>query len=200
MGGATDWLPDAEGWLPAARRVPSPNCDAYPEGSAVALAVVHAISLPPDCFGGAGVEALFTNTLDPAAHPYYEGIKDLRVSAHFFIRRDGELVQFVPLGRRAWHAGVSCWQGRERCNDFSLGIELEGCDTQPFTAPQYAVLGRLLKALARALPLAAVAGHADVAPGRKTDPGPYFDWPRLAGQIAGSGLEIRAGAGVMKDA
>ncbi|MEW5771755.1 MAG: 1,6-anhydro-N-acetylmuramyl-L-alanine amidase AmpD [Pseudomonadota bacterium] len=175
-----DFRIDAEGWVAPSRRVPSPNCDARPAGEAIRLAVVHNISLPPGEFGGPGVEELFTNRLDPAAHPYYAGIKDLRVSAHFFIRRDGELVQFVPCGLRAWHAGASCWQGRERCNDFSVGIELEGTDEQPFTERQYEVLNALLGVLRAAYPIAGVAGHSDIAPGRKTDPGPCFDWGRVA--------------------
>ncbi len=173
----------ADGWLAAARRIDSPNCDARPEGCAVELAVIHAISLPPDEFGGPGVVELFTNRLDPAAHPYYAEIAGLRVSAHFFIRRDGELVQFVPTTARAWHAGASCWQGRERCNDFSIGIELEGSDTHAFEAAQYECLVALLRALRRHHPLRALAGHADIAPGRKTDPGPHFDWARLHGLL-----------------
>lgn len=171
---------DAEGWLDGARRIPSPNCDERPEGMAITLVVIHNISLPPGQFGGEGVIELFTNRLDPAAHPYYETIKDLRVSAHFFIRRDGETIQFVPCGRRAWHAGVSSWRGRERCNDFSIGIELEGTDETPFTDAQYAALNELLAALRAAYPIAGLAGHSDISPGRKTDPGPHFDWGRLA--------------------
>lgn len=171
---------DDEGWLAGARRIPSPNCDARPEGVAVSLLVVHNISLPPDEFGGPGVIELFTNRLDPAAHPYYETIKDLRVSAHFFIRRDGELIQFVPCGQRAWHAGASSWAGRERCNDFSIGVELEGSDSRPFTEVQYVRLAELAQALRAAYPdLRDVAGHADIAPGRKTDPGPHFEWDKF---------------------
>jgi AmpD protein len=168
-----------DGWLSGALRCASPNFDARPPGTEVTLIVVHAISLPPDEFGGPGVEALFTNTLDPCAHPYYATICDLRVSAHFFIRRDGTLLQFVSADARAWHAGVSSWQGRERCNDFSIGIELEGCDTQPFEAVQYQRLARLLRTLCARYPVGAVVGHSDIAPGRKTDPGPCFDWRRL---------------------
>lgn len=174
------WQLDAAGWLQGVTHIPSPNCDARPAGDAISLVVIHAISLPPGEFGGPGVIDLFTNRLDPAAHPYYETIKDLRVSAHFLIRRDGELIQFVPCTARAWHAGVSRWQGRERCNDFSIGIELEGTDDLPFTDAQYAVLDALLALLYEAYPIAAVVGHADIAPGRKTDPGPCFDWARLA--------------------
>lgn len=169
-----------DGWLQDVRHVPSPNCDERPADLLPELLVVHAISLPPEQFGGPGVEALFTNTLEPAAHPYYASIQHLRVSAHFFIRRDGELVQFVSTRQRAWHAGVSCWQGRERCNDFSLGVELEGSDSQPFEAAQYAQLQRLSRCLARHYPLRAIQGHSDIAPGRKTDPGPFFEWRRLS--------------------
>ncbi len=176
----TDQL-DAAGWLDCARRIDSPNCDARPPDAAVTLLVIHNISLPPGEFGGPGVEQLFTNRLDPAAHPYYATIHSLRVSAHFFIRRDGELIQFVPCSRRAWHAGASSWRGRERCNDFSIGVELEGSDEQPFSAVQYASLNRLIRALRQAYPtLVDRAGHSDIAPGRKTDPGPYFDWEKLA--------------------
>jgi AmpD protein len=141
--------------------------------------VIHNISLPPGEFGGPGVEQLFTNRLDPAEHPYYAGIHQLRVSAHFFLRRDGELIQFVPCAQRAWHAGVSSWQGRERCNDFSIGIELEGADDQPFTEAQYRQLAPLLQTLRATYPIQAIVGHADIAPGRKTDPGPCFDWNRV---------------------
>lgn len=171
---------DAEGWIDGIRHIPSPNCDERPAGKRVWLVVIHAISLPPGEFGGPGVIELFTNRLDPAAHPYYQGIRGLRVSAHFFIRRDGETIQFVPCSKRAWHAGVSSWRGRERCNDFSVGIELEGSDETPFTDAQYAALDDLLAALRAAYPIDDVVGHADIAPGRKTDPGPCFDWSRLA--------------------
>lgn len=169
------------GWLPGARHVASPNHDERPAGTIIDLVVLHAISLPPDEFGGPYVEALFTNRLDPRAHPYFADLESLRVSAHFFIDRGGALTQFVPLGARAWHAGVSRWQGRERCNDFSVGIELEGCDTRPFEDAQYATLARLLAELFARLPALGrerVVGHSDVAPGRKTDPGPCFDWGR----------------------
>ncbi|MFO1305598.1 MAG: 1,6-anhydro-N-acetylmuramyl-L-alanine amidase AmpD [Burkholderiales bacterium] len=178
---------DARGIARTARQVPSPNRDARPPGSAISLIVVHGISLPPGSFGGDGVERLFTNTLNAAAHPFYATIAALRVSAHFFIRRDGELVQFVPCGERAWHAGVSTWRGRERCNDFSVGIELEGTDELPYEEAQYARLADLLRALKRRYPtIEAAVGHSDVAPGRKTDPGSAFDWDRLA-QLTGAG-------------
>lgn len=169
----------ANGLLRGAVYIPSPNQDERPAGQSVRLLVVHAISLPPGEFGGDGVERLFTNRLDPALHPYYEGIHGLRVSAHFFIRRDGRVLQFVPTTRRAWHAGVSRWRDRERCNDFSLGIELEGCDEQPFADIQYIRLARLIRVLRHSHTIEDIVGHADIAPGRKTDPGPCFDWPRL---------------------
>jgi AmpD protein len=167
------------GWLATAQHIPSPNCDERPAESVIDLIVIHAISLPPGEFGGTGISELFTNRLDPAAHPYYADIHQLRVSAHFLIRRDGQLIQYVPCHLRAWHAGASSWQGRSRCNDFSIGIELEGCDALPFTEAQYQRLDALLQELRRQYPQAALAGHADIAPGRKTDPGPYFDWTRV---------------------
>ena len=176
-----------DGWLDGALCVPSPNFDHRPEGDVPTLLVIHAISLPPDEFGGPGVEQLFTNTLPGDAHPYYAQIEHLRVSAHFFIRRDGALMQFVPVHERAWHAGVSCWNARERCNDFSVGIELEGCDSMPFEAVQYERLAALTRTLQQALPLSDIAGHSDVAPGRKTDPGPFFDWPRYRSLLAENG-------------
>ena len=172
---------DRQGYARAARQVASPNCDHRPAGEAVTLVVVHGISLPPGVFAGDGVERLFTNALDPAADPYYATIAHLRVSAHFFVRRDGELVQFVSCNDRAWHAGVSSWRGRERCNDFSVGIELEGTDDTAYTASQYRRLASVLRALKRRYPtIGAAAGHSDVAPGRKTDPGRAFDWDRLS--------------------
>src|SRR5512138_3336453 len=173
--------PDALGWLPDAFRQPSPNCDARPEGMPIELIVIHNISLPPGVFDGDAVIELFTNRLDWDAHPYYQGIRGLQVSAHFFIRRDGTLIQFVPCTLRAWHAGMSSWAGRERCNDFSIGIELEGSDDQPFSEAQYATLVPLVQTLRQAYPIRAVVGHSDIAPGRKTDPGPCFDWQRLGG-------------------
>lgn len=171
---------DAAGVVDGATQLPSPNHDERPPGTTIDLVVIHNISLPPGEFGGDGVIELFTNRLEPQAHPYYATIHQLRVSSHFFIRRDGALIQFVPCTKRAWHAGVSQWQGRERCNDFSLGIELEGDDYSPFADAQYATLNALLVALKAAYPIAGVTGHSDIAPGRKTDPGPFFDWSRLA--------------------
>jgi AmpD protein len=165
--------------LGGARQAPSPNCDRRPAGERVSLLVLHAISLPPGRYGGDAIERLFTNRLDPRAHPYFREIQGLKVSSHFLIRRDGELVQFVPLRLRAWHAGASRWRGRERCNDFSVGVELEGAEGDVFTAAQYRALGALVGELRARVPLAAVAAHSDVAPGRKTDPGAGFDWRRL---------------------
>jgi AmpD protein len=161
--------------------VRSPNADARPAGTEVTLVVVHGISLPPGRFGGDAIERLFTNRLDPGAHPSFRAIAALRVSAHFLIRRDGALVQFVPGTDRAWHAGASRWKGRERCNDFSIGVELEGTDTRPYTLRQYARLARLIRMLRVHYPIAHIVGHSDIAPGRKTDPGPSFDWRRLRG-------------------
>jgi AmpD protein len=167
---------DADGWCDRARRLPTPNFDARPPGVAADLLVIHNISLPPGQFGGVYIEGLFTNTLDHDAHPYFEQLRPLRVSAHFLIRRDGELLQFVSANARAWHAGVSQFAGRERCNDFSIGIELEGSDFVPFETAQYQSLAALTLALQRRYRLACVAGHEHIAPGRKTDPGPCFDW------------------------
>jgi AmpD protein len=161
----------------------SPNHDDRPAGATPELIIVHAISLPPGEFGGSAIEELFTNRLDASAHPYYGGISHLRVAAHFLVRRDGALVQFVPCSKRAWHAGESSWRGRSRCNDFSIGIELEGTDEVPFEDPQYAVLADLTRALRRTYAIADIAGHSDVAPGRKTDPGPCFDWARFRASI-----------------
>jgi N-acetyl-anhydromuramoyl-L-alanine amidase len=167
------------GWWGGAQRRDSPNFDPRPEAMPVTLAVLHSISLPPGQYGGDAIEQLFTNTLDFSAHPYYEGIRGLRVSAHFLLRRDGQLLQFVSCEQRAWHAGVSVWRGRERCNDYSIGIELEGLEGQAFEAAQYPRLAQLLRALARRYPIAEVVGHEDVAPGRKADPGAGFDWALL---------------------
>ena len=166
------------GLLEGARYIPSPNCDDRPSGCVPDLLVIHNISLPPNEYGGDGVIELFTNQLNPAAHPYYLTIQDLKVSTHFWIRRDGEIIQFVPCAKRAWHAGVSIWRGKECCNDFSIGIELEGSDFEAFADQQYTTLIELTLALRVAYPIVDIAGHSDIAPGRKTDPGPYFDWSR----------------------
>ena len=182
---------DVTGRVDHAHQIASPHCDDRPARTAITLAVVHSISLPPNTYVGDGVARLFTGTLDLAAHPYYATIAHLRVSAHFFIRRHGALIQFVPCARRAWHAGVSSWRGRECCNDYSIGIEMEGADNVPYAAPQYTMLAKLLVALKRRYPLEAAVGHHDIAPGRKTDPGPAFDWGRLASSTGFRRLEIK---------
>lgn len=164
------------GWLAGVRHVFSPNFGSRPVGSAVSLVVIHNISLPPDEFGGDWVARFFVNQLDAAAHPYFAEIAGQQVSAHFYVHRDGRIVQFVDCDRRAWHAGRSTWLGRENCNDYSVGIELAGSDNLPYEAAQYAALRELLDALRARYPIAAVAGHCHVAPGRKSDPGPAFDW------------------------
>jgi N-acetyl-anhydromuramoyl-L-alanine amidase len=178
----------SDGWHASARRVPSPNVGVRPEGAAVTLAVIHSISLPPGRYGGDAIERLFTNTLDPAAHPYFEGLRGLEVSAHFLIRRDGALLQFAPVHARAWHAGRSCWRGVTNCNDFSLGIELEGLEGDRFEPAQYQALARLLRSARPRWPLCAAVGHEHIAPGRKGDPGPGFDWTRLRRLLRGSRL------------
>ena len=170
---------DAAGRVDVARHVASPNWDERPEGETITLLVIHNISLPPGEFGGDGIERLFANTLDAQAHPYYRTLAGLRVSAHFLIRRTGELLQFVPCSKRAWHAGASEWRGRSRCNDFSIGVELEGADDVPYAEAQYQALAELMRTLRSAYPIADVAGHCDIAPARKTDPGPSFDWLRF---------------------
>jgi AmpD protein len=175
---------DERGYANLARQVRSPNRDARPEGTVVSLLVVHGISLPPGEYGGDAVTRLFTNRLDPRAHPYYAAIASIKVSAHFLIRRDGELIQFVSCFERAWHAGASAWKGRESCNDFSIGVELEGADDTAYAAAQYTMLARLVRVLRRAFPIGDIVGHADIAPGRKTDPGPAFDWARLRRLLA----------------
>ena len=164
------------------RQLASPHCDERPDASDISLLVIHNISLPPGEFGGDGVEQLFLGTLDCDLHPYYQQLRELRVSAHLFIRRDGELIQFVPYRQRAWHAGVSVFQGRPRCNDFAIGIELEGCDALPYSEAQYLALAAVSRDIMRRFPAitpARIVGHSDIAPGRKTDPGPAFDWPRF---------------------
>jgi AmpD protein len=163
--------------------VPSPNCDERPDGCAIDLLVIHYISLPPGEFGGPGIIELFTNRLDPAAHPFYASIAGVKVSAHFLVRRDGELIQFVPCAKRAWHAGESNWKARAHCNDFSIGIEVEGTGEVSFTDRQYAQLARLTRALRARYPIADIVGHSDVARGRKSDPGPHFDWARYRAML-----------------
>jgi AmpD protein len=168
-----------DGLLEGVRYIASPNCDARPAAAQVELVVVHNISLPPGEFGGPGIVDLFLNRLDRAAHAYYAGIAHLRVSAHFLLRRDGEIIQFVCCKQRAWHAGVSLWRGRERCNDFSVGIELEGADEIPFEDAQYTRLAGLIVALKARYPITDVTGHSAIAAGRKTDPGSAFEWGRI---------------------
>lgn len=173
---------NANGLLQPATQCPSPNQDARPDRAQPELIVVHGISLPPGEFGGTAIDALFTNTLDFDAHPYFGEIRGLEVSAHLLIRRDGSVTQFVPFTQRAWHAGESRFRGRHRCNDFSIGIELEGEDESPYDERQYAVLAEVIAALCAAYPQITareIAGHCDIAPGRKSDPGPAFDWLRL---------------------
>lgn len=175
------------GWLAGARVCASPNHDARPDPADISLLVIHNISLPPGRFGGPYIDQLFCNTLDHDAHPFFATLRGLRVSAHALIRRDGGLTQYVPFTARAWHAGVSTYEGRERCNDFSIGVELEGTDAQPFTAKQYQrllVLTRSLLASYPRLSAQRIVGHSDIAPGRKTDPGACFDWSRYLGALA----------------
>jgi N-acetyl-anhydromuramoyl-L-alanine amidase len=172
-----------DGWWWCATGCPSPNFNARPDATDVTLVVLHSISLPPGRYGGDGIERLFTNRLDWEADPYYQGLRGLKVSAHFLIRRQGKLLQFVSCDDRAWHAGQSSWRGRGDCNDFSIGIELEGLEGDAFEAAQYRTLARLLRALQRRYPLTEVVGHEHVAPARKRDPGPGFDWWLLARQL-----------------
>lgn len=183
-------LDRATGWFIGVTHCPSPNCNARPEGEAISLLVIHNISLPPGCFGTGKVQALFQNRLDPAEHPYFAGICHLRVSAHLFVDREGAVTQFVSLLDRAWHAGVSCFQGREGCNDFSIGIELEGTDQLAYTDAQYRVLERLTRQICQqwpAIDVGRIQGHSDIAPGRKTDPGPAFDWRRYRAALSSEG-------------
>lgn len=173
-----------EGFAEGIRYIASPNCDDRPPGTEITLLVLHSISLPPGQYGSDAIERLFTNRLDPASHPYYAEIVALRVSAHFLVRRDGALLQFVPVRRRAWHAGASSWRGRERCNDYSVGIELEGTHDAAFEDRQYDKLASLIRSLRLALPLRDIAAHSDIAPGRKTDPGARFDWARALSALS----------------
>lgn len=180
------------GLLREARQVNSPNCDERPDNAELDLLVIHNISLPPQKFGGPWIDALFSNTLDPNAHPYFAEIHQMQVSSHILIRRDGELVQYVPFHKRAWHAGVSNFEGRERCNDFSIGIELEGADEVPYEQIQYVTLAKLITALEQAYPTLSrkrMVGHNDIAPERKTDPGPAFDWDELYATLSHSNIQ-----------
>jgi AmpD protein len=170
---------NADGLVETATQIASPNFDARPKNTPIDLIVIHNISLPPNIYAGSGVVQLFTNQLDPNEHPYYAEIYTRKVSTHFFIRRDGELMQFVSTLQRAWHAGVSQWQTRERCNDFSVGVELEGSDFEAFEAAQYKTLNKLIACLKSNYAIQAIVGHSDIAPGRKTDPGPFFDWQNI---------------------
>ncbi|PJG59870.1 1,6-anhydro-N-acetylmuramyl-L-alanine amidase AmpD [Aeromonas cavernicola] len=177
---------DDAGWCQPARHSPSPHHNERADPSDISLLVIHGISLPPGQFGGPYIDHLFLGKLDPDAHPYFAAIHQLQVSAHCLIRRDGEVVQYVPFNARAWHAGVSHWQGREACNDFSIGIELEGTDELPYTDAQYHVLAALSHAICAHYPAITptqIVGHCDIAPGRKTDPGDSFDWPRYRSAI-----------------
>ena len=183
---STDDWKFTDGWLSAGHRVRSPNYDDRPNGMIPELIVLHGISLPPGKYGGPGIEELFTNSLNPEDHPYYIHIAHIRVSAHFLIRRQGELLQFVSTKDRAWHAGQSCWGQRTNCNDFSIGVELEGCDTEPYTENQYITLAALVSVLQNQYPQIrhdAIVGHSEIAPGRKTDPGPSFDWKKLKWRV-----------------
>jgi len=169
-------------WLTGADRIQSPNFDDRPDVDDISLIVIHCISLPPREFGHAYIDQLFCNQLDPAAHPYFEGIQRLQVSAHLLIRRGGEITQYVPFDKRAWHAGVSSYQGRERCNEFSIGIELEGAEDIPYTDAQYRQLAAAITALLKTYPKLSkqhITGHSAIAPGRKADPGAAFDWAKL---------------------
>jgi N-acetyl-anhydromuramoyl-L-alanine amidase len=179
------------GWLLEATPIASPNCEPRPAGAQIDLVVVHSISLPPGEYGGDAIERLFTNRLDWSTHPYFESIRDLRVSAHFLVCRDGALQQFVSCDERAWHAGASQWRGRPNCNDYSIGIELEGLEGERFETAQYERLAALIERLAERYPVTTVVGHEHVAPGRKRDPGQGFDWPRLRA-LAPAGLEFGA--------
>jgi len=181
---ARRWVWQA-GWWAHAQHCPSPNFGPRPAATAVSLAVVHAISLPPGEFGGDQVQRLFLNQLDWDAHPYYQGLRGLQVSTHFFVRRQGTVLQFVSCDQRAWHAGASSWRGRDNCNDWSVGIELEGLEGGDFEPAQYVLLARLLRGLARRYPLIEAVGHEHVAPGRKADPGSGFDWLRLRRLLQG---------------
>lgn len=169
--------------LPNARQYPSPNCDARPADCVPELIVIHNISLPPNEYGGKGMDQLFTNSLNKDEHPYYADIYQLRVSSHLLIRRDGEVVQYVPLNKRAWHAGFSEYRGRDSCNNFSIGIEMEGSDFEAFTEDQYIALVNTIKLLLEtysSLSADAITGHEDISPERKTDPGPFFEWQKLS--------------------
>ena len=182
---------DWDGWCPQARQMLSPNHNERPEGQPVELLVIHNISLPPGQFGGPYITDMFLNRLDCDQHPFFDQLRGLKVSSHFFIRRTGELIQFVPTEKRAWHAGASSFMGREGCNDFSVGIEVEGTDFVPFEPAQYKTLASLTKALAARYPqMKNVTGHEHIAPVRKTDPGPFFDWTGYSQAMADNGIDL----------
>lgn len=175
-------LDDNQDWIEGVKYVPSPNCDARPVGSHIELIVIHGISLPPGKYGGCYIDDLFCNRLDPEVDPYFKEIKDLKVSSHLMVSRSGEITQYVPFSKRAWHAGISEFKTRANCNDFSIGIELEGCDDQPYEEVQYMSLVAIIKAIKnhwKNIGDGDIVGHSDIAPGRKTDPGPAFDWDYL---------------------
>lgn len=176
---------DQSGFLKGVRFIPSPNFNERPAEESLTLLVIHNISLPPREYGGSGVIEFFTNRLDPQAHEYYRMVADLKVSAHFFIRRDGEIIQFVNCNLRAWHAGISTWKERARCNDFSIGIELEGSDLDAYEDVQYEKLAELTRALKKVYPIKDITGHSNIAPNRKTDPGPFFAWERYLAAVDG---------------
>ena len=190
----TEWQ---DGWYAPARQVHSPNFGPRPDAQDITLAVIHSISLPPGVYGGDEIERLFTNQLDWSAHPYFEQIKGAEVSAHFVVRRDGELMQFVSVLDRAWHAGRSSWQGRDNCNDYSVGIELEGLEDTPFEQPQYQTLVTLLLALSQQWAIAQIVGHEHIAPGRKGDPGSAFDWALLQSLLGYSGRRFADATGLV---
>lgn len=176
------WVINHQGWIKDADIIPSPNCESRPDPTEIRLIVIHGISLPPGSYGGGYIQQLFTNQLDSDEHPYFVEIEGMKVSAHCLIDRDGHLTQFVSFQDRAWHAGISCWQDEENCNDFSIGIELEGTDDEHYEDEQYQQLARLVISLQKQYPAISeqsICGHSDIAPGRKTDPGPFFDWQKL---------------------
>ena len=187
MSSALVWMDD--GWLNGVKQTPSANHDDRPSGTEVTLIVIHAISLPPRQYGSDDIASFFTNRIDPDRDPYFQTIHQVRVSAHFVIYRTGVTQQFVSCDRRAWHAGASTWRGRSRCNDYSIGIELEGCDEDDFDARQYDALVDLIRAIAQRYPHCEIVGHSDIAPDRKTDPGPRFDWARLS--LFGTRVSVR---------
>lgn len=186
-----DFVLDQNGWCKRACQIPSPNCNARPQNQSVSLLVIHNITLPPGEFGGSYIIDLFLNRLDCQLHPFFEQLRELRVSSHFLIRRNGDLIQFVPTEKRAWHAGVSSFNGHENCNDFSIGVEIEGTDFVPFESAQYQTLVALTQALVQRYPkMQYVSGHEHIAPNRKTDPGPFFDWKEYRKLLEAKGIML----------